>query len=71
MKSKYLFFLVLITFSCNSRDDNLFEIDPRDWVENKITLSEIADDITYIPLDNTFPIGIIYSFSSSRSLGRK
>ena len=60
MKLKHLFFLFLLTFSCNSPDPDLLEIDPRDWVENKITLAEIADDIYYIPLDNTYPIGLIY-----------
>ena len=56
MKLKHLFFLVLLTFSCNSPDSDLLEIDPRDWVENKITLAEIADDIIYIPLDNHYPV---------------
>jgi hypothetical protein len=53
MRLTYLLFLVLITFSCGSSDSNLYEIDPRDWVENKITLSDIADDIKYYPLDNS------------------
>ena len=37
------------------------EIDPRDFSDNKISLSDIADDIKYIPLDNTFPIGGLLS----------
>ncbi|MFA5820060.1 MAG: 6-bladed beta-propeller [Bacteroidales bacterium] len=61
MKLKHLFFLVLLTFSCNSPNSDLLKIDPRDWVENEITLSEIADDIIYIPLDNSIPIGRINS----------
>ena len=55
MKIVYFFSLILITFSCNSQDSILYEIDPRNFVENKIILSEIADDITYIPLDNNIP----------------
>ena len=55
IKLVYLLLLVLITFSCKSQDSNLYVIDPRNFVENKIVLSEIADDITYIPLDNKIP----------------
>jgi len=55
MKIVYFFSLILITFSCNSQYSILYEIDPRNFVENKIILSEIADDITYIPLDNNIP----------------
>ena len=61
MKSIYVLFFSLFTFSCNSPDDNLYKIDPRTFVENKIILSEIANDIKYIPLDNSFPIGITYT----------
>jgi hypothetical protein len=60
MKFKYLIFLYLPIFSCNSTDNDLYEFDPRTIVENKITLAEIADDITYTPLDNSYPIGIYY-----------
>ncbi|TAL58810.1 MAG: 6-bladed beta-propeller [Bacteroidetes bacterium] len=62
MKLTYLLFLVIITFSSSSSDGNLYEVDPRNFVENKITLAEIADDISYIPLDNSFPIGNIYNY---------
>lgn len=61
MKPKFLL-LLLLTISCKSQESNLYEIDPRTFDENKITLAEIADDIIYIPLDNSFPIGIIYSY---------
>lgn len=61
MKLSYLIFLFLIIFSCSSNEDNLLQIDPRTFADNKITLAEIADDIKYIPLDNNFPIGITYS----------
>jgi len=54
MKNTFLFFLLLFSFSCSSTDSTLV-IDPRTFVENKITLDEIADDITYIPIDNSIP----------------
>jgi hypothetical protein len=55
MKHLFLIILVLLTSSCNSPDSNLYKIDPRTIIENKISLSDIADDITYIPLDNSIP----------------
>jgi len=60
MKLKYLFLLTLLAFSCKSPDNGLYEFDPRSLEENEITLSEIADDINYIPLDNSYPLGLIY-----------
>jgi hypothetical protein len=62
MRIIYLFLLFIITFSCKSPDTTLYEFDQRTLVENKITLSDIADEITYIPLDNRFPIGLIYNY---------
>ncbi len=52
-------------------------IDPPSFVGNEFKLSEISDAINYIPLDNKFPIGIIYSvkftgnsvFLSAKDLG--
>jgi hypothetical protein len=60
MKSRYLLFLIFLTFSCKSPDNGLYKIDPRTFVENKITLADIADDIKYIPLDDSIPIGLTY-----------
>jgi hypothetical protein len=60
MKLSILFILFLVVFSCNSPKPNLIEFDPRLLEENGIKLSEIAEDISYIPLDNKFPLGIIY-----------
>ena len=61
MRLIYLLPLIQIAAACSSSDSNIFEIDPRNFVDNKITLSEIANDIKYIPLDNSFPIGITYT----------
>jgi hypothetical protein len=55
MKKHYLTFLLIFSLSCNSTDSNLLQIDPRTFVENKISLAEIADDITYIPIANIIP----------------
>jgi hypothetical protein len=59
MKIKYLFLLLALTSSCSSEQKDLYEFDPRSLHENRITLAEIADDIIYIPLDNSYPIGVI------------
>lgn len=53
-----LAFLVLLT--CNSSNHNSYSIDPRNFKENTIILSEVADNIKYIPLDNKMPIGLVY-----------
>jgi len=60
MKQTYLLFLVFLAFSCSSPNDSLFVIDPGKLNGDIITMSDIADDITYIPLDNKFPIGMTY-----------
>jgi hypothetical protein len=60
MKFNYLFVLFFLMISCKSKDNTLFEFDPRNLIENKIRLSEIADDIKYIPLDNIYPLGFIH-----------
>ncbi len=56
-----LLLLVLIFFtSCGGQDDGLYTIDLRFPDYNEITLSEMADDITYTPLSNDSPIGTYY-----------
>lgn len=61
MRTKIIDLLLLLTISCISPKSNLLEIDPRSFTDNNITLADIADEITYIPLDNSFPIGMTYS----------
>ncbi len=60
MKIKWQFILILILISCNTENNSLLEFDPGKLVEIKINLSEIADDINYIKLDNKYPLGLIY-----------
>lgn len=62
MNLKYLLLLIILIFSCKSQDKKIYEFDPRYLTESKIYLSDIADDIKYIPLDNCFPHGDIYTY---------
>lgn len=62
MNPKNLFFITLALFvihACKSSDNSHYNFDPRTLKENEITLSEIADDVTYVPLENTISIGNI------------
>lgn len=61
MKPTHFFLLVIFTISCKSQDKDLYQFDPRTLKENKISLSEIADDVAYVPLGNSFPLGAIYN----------
>ena len=58
----YLFFTILFITSCKSSNDNIYYFDPIRIKETGILLSEIADDIIYVPLDNTIPIDFIASY---------
>jgi hypothetical protein len=60
LRTKYIFLLIILTFSCSSSDNNLYKYEKGDIGNSKITLSEIADSIFYIPLDDTIPIGVYY-----------
>jgi hypothetical protein len=55
MKMFYYLSLIIIILCCKSANKKLYEIDPRTFADNKITLSEIADDIQYITLDDSIP----------------
>ncbi len=62
-----ILFLITILSACNqnstqrsNQNKNLYEIDPRSFKDNNITLDSIAEDISYIPLDDSIPIGINY-----------
>ena len=54
-------FSIVFFFSCSSdKSTNIKIIDPGEIVEKKITLSEIANEIIYIPLSNEILCGEIY-----------
>lgn len=60
MKSQNLLLLILAIFiysTCKSPSKNYYHFNPVDMKENKITLSKIGDDVTYVPLENSFSIG--------------
>jgi len=62
IKSKILFFTFLLLFSCGGKHTKLYEFDPGKLSENNFSLVEIAEDILYIPLDNKYPISLIYNY---------
>jgi hypothetical protein len=62
MKFYYLPFFLLFAISCKQIEQNLIEFDPRSLDKNEITLSQIADNISYTPLDNSILLGEIYDF---------
>lgn len=56
----FINFLIVLFFSCSSdKSTNIRIIDPRGIIEKKITLSEIANEITYIPISNEILFGYI------------
>lgn len=61
MKVKnYIFYIgVIFTYACTPSENSIYEFDPRIFKGKEFTLSAIADDIIYVPLENTFPLGRI------------
>jgi hypothetical protein len=55
MKLIYVLSIILSLISCKTSENKLLQIAPGTFTDNKITLSDIADDITYIPMDNSIP----------------
>ena len=62
MRIKEIIILFFILCSCKSNNNSLIEIDPMDFHEEEIYLSKIADDISYIKLDNEYLLGLINSY---------
>ena len=42
MKLNYLISLLMIAFSCYAQNESPFKIDPRKFIDNKITLAEVS-----------------------------
>lgn len=64
MKSVYSILFSFVIFSCSQNktaNEGPLVIDPGKFPKEQITLSELADDITYVTLDNTIPTGGIHS----------
>ena len=53
--------MLFISYSCSPKDKVHLEFDPRSTNVKAIKLPEIADDISYIILDDSVPIGFINS----------
>ncbi len=61
MKVKHLLILIFLFSSCNSNRNVLSEYDPTSFSGNEIVLSDIADDIRYVPLDDSIQLREINS----------
>lgn len=60
MRIFFIWLLPLLLVSCNPPENKNVNIDLSQLEGAEITLSEIADDITYIPLDNDYPMSIYF-----------
>jgi|WetSurMetagenome_2_1015567.scaffolds.fasta_scaffold21697_3 hypothetical protein len=60
MKTHCFLLFLVVTVACSSPGKKILEINPEKFSDNEITLSEIADDIKYIPLDKNYPMSIFY-----------
>lgn len=54
-----LFLFFILIQACNSIDEHIYEFNPVNLKERTILLSEIADEIKYICLDNNFSIELL------------
>jgi len=62
MRILSILIVILILSSCKSQTNPLIEFDPRTIEGHKTTLAEIADDIEYIPFDNSLSLGNFYMY---------
>ena len=60
MKVPVIFLMLLFVISCNNPDNEIIEVDFEKITGDEFTLSFIADDISYIPLDNNYPMSIYF-----------
>jgi len=60
MQKTILIIFVGFLISCKPEDSGLFEFKPSTLVLDEITLADIVDDVDYIPLDDKYPLGLIY-----------
>ena len=61
MKVISTFLCTLLVLSCDYQNVMHFEFNPKTLVENPITLSDIAEEIIYIPLGNQYPISDVHN----------
>ena len=60
MQKRSLLILIVLLISCKSENKELIKFDPATLILNEITLADIVDDINYIPLEDKYPLGLIY-----------
>jgi len=56
LKISLVILFSILFFSCNNRNKELYKFDPNFLEEKEINLSEIADDILYVPFDDSILI---------------
>lgn len=60
MKVPFVWLVLMLALSSCTPDDESIKIDFEKLDDNEILLSAIADGITYIPLDNNYPMSIYF-----------
>ncbi len=60
MKASLYVLTLFLVVSCSSADNVIIMVDLENLDGEEITLSEIADDITYVPLDNDYPMSFYF-----------
>jgi hypothetical protein len=62
MRIKYHILSIVLAVSCNTQNNDIYQFDPITIIDNEISLSEIADEVSYIPMENNSPIGMVYRY---------
>lgn len=60
MKISCFLFIIFFITSCKSSDNEIIQIDLGKTAGHEITLSSLADEITYVPLDNSYTMSIYF-----------
>jgi len=60
MKISGFLLIVFLISTCKSSDNEVIQIDLDKTSGTEITLSSIADEISYVPLDNSYPMSIYF-----------
>jgi len=59
MKLIFLYIPALFLLTCTSQTDQVYLFDPSILIEKNADLSDIANDIIYTKIDNTYPVDLI------------
>jgi len=63
MRISFSIIILLLVFSCKNQDKAFYEFNPTALNVNPISLSDLAEEISYIPLDNSFPVGRVFNYN--------